>query len=223
MHNVVRYIVARSYKPLLEKYLLRQRSYTYKQTTIRVLPGVFHPGFFCSTSLLLSYIEKLPLQGKTLLEPGAGTGLIAITAAKKGAKVTATDINPEAVRNCRLNALINGVEIEIITSDLFDNIPPTRFDIIAINPPYYKKDPASPAEYAWYCGQDGLYFKKLFSGLYKYMHSNTETLMTLCDGCDIETIMNMAVEKGFEPTLVTKKKNLVETHYLFKLERLVHE
>ena len=53
--------------------------------------------------------------------------------------------------------------IRIIHSDLFDNIPLEAFDIIAINPPYYKKDPHAPAEYAWFCGKKGEYFERLFT------------------------------------------------------------
>ena len=36
----------RFYKPLLQKYLEKERKYRYKDIRISVLPGVFHPGFF---------------------------------------------------------------------------------------------------------------------------------------------------------------------------------
>jgi release factor glutamine methyltransferase len=40
---------------------------------------------------------QFPLKNKHVLELGAGSGLIAIKAAKEGALVTATDINPVAI------------------------------------------------------------------------------------------------------------------------------
>lgn len=81
----------------------------------------------------------MPLKGKKFLELGCGSGLISIAAAKKGARVTASDINPVAVEFLVKNSEENKVEIEVIESDLFNDIPKQPFDIIAINPPYYKK------------------------------------------------------------------------------------
>jgi methylase of polypeptide subunit release factors len=66
--------------------------------------------------------------------------LISIYAAQKGAIVTATDINPVAIEYLRENTRANHVHIDILRSDLFDEIPVRVFDIVAINPPYYKKD-----------------------------------------------------------------------------------
>src|SRR6476620_8158278 len=139
MNTALRHIVAHTYKPLLVKYLSKTRIYRYKDIRLSVAPEVFHPGFFSSTQLLLQYISKLPLQGKRFLEPGCGSGLISILAAKNGAMVTATDINPVAVEYLKKNSSQNKVDLEIIRSDLFNNIPEQQFDIIAINPPYYKK------------------------------------------------------------------------------------
>lgn len=112
--------------------------YRYGNIRLEIPPQVFHPGFFFSTGLLLRYILTLPLQGKRFLELGAGSGLISIQAAKKGAIVTATDINPVAIDCLRRNCDQNNVTAEIILSDLFAVIPEQPFDIIAINPPYYK-------------------------------------------------------------------------------------
>lgn len=74
------------------------------------------------------------LKGENLLELGTGTGFVAIAASKKGKKVTATDINPLAIKACELNSKLNNVYLEIIQSDLFENVK-GKFDIIAFNPP----------------------------------------------------------------------------------------
>src|SRR5690349_19019470 len=159
--------------------------YTYKGIRLVIPPAVFHPGFFFSTRLLLRYIAALPLKNKLLLELGAGSGLIALYAARQGAQVTATDINPVAIQSLEMNRHSNHIPLTVIESDLFTNIPKQAFDIIAINPPYYKKQPGTPAEYAWYCGERGEYFQQLFSGLQPYIHAQSMVLMVLCYGCDL--------------------------------------
>jgi release factor glutamine methyltransferase len=192
--------------------------YTYKGIRLVIPPAVFHPGFFFSTRLLLRYIASLPLKNKLLLELGAGSGLIALYAARQGALVMATDINAVAIQSLAMNSHSNRLPLTIIESDLFTNIPQQAFDIIAINPPYYKKQPRTPAEYAWYCGEQGEYFQQLFSGLQSYMHAQSIVLMVLCDGCDVQMIREMAAANGFQMNCVVEKKNWIETNYIFKIE-----
>src|SRR5689334_11980445 len=97
MRNAIKYFVGATYKPLLVKYLSTTRQYQYNGIKLMIPPEVFHPGFFFSTKLLLKCFDQYILKEKTFLELGAGSGLIAIAAGKKGADVTATDINPIAV------------------------------------------------------------------------------------------------------------------------------
>src|SRR5438128_5400391 len=59
--------------------------------------------------------------GRAVLDFGAGSGLVGIAAAKAGAaSVTASDIDPFAGAAIAANAAINGVAIEVVTSDLSD-------------------------------------------------------------------------------------------------------
>ena len=106
MKAALKYIVAHTYKPLLIKYLSKIRIYKYEDIELEISPEVFHPGFFFSTSILLNLVKQLPLQGKSFLEPGCGSGLISIYAARKGAMVTATDINPVAIEFLKKNARV---------------------------------------------------------------------------------------------------------------------
>jgi release factor glutamine methyltransferase len=218
MKKLIRYIMGRTYRPLLVRYLSKERTYRYRDIRLAVPPQVFHPGFFFSTRLLLNQVKGEALKGKTLLEPGAGSGLLSIAAAKRGASVTATDINRTAVEYLQLNALRNRVPLRIIHSDLFESIPPQPFDYILINPPYYKKRPLTELDHAWYCGEQGEYFSRLFEGIGGYMHPSSKAWMVLCDGCDMDMIQELAAKNGVKLKLVSEKKNLVETNFIFRLQ-----
>ena len=218
MSGLFKYIISKTYKPLLVRYLSGTRSYAWKNLVLQVPSQVFHPGFFSSTRMLLKYIERLPLLNRTLLELGAGSGLISLVAAGRGARVTASDINPTAIKYLNLNAVHNERVLEIIYSDMFDHLPVQQYDIIAINPPYYKKRPVTNLDHAWYCGEKGEYFSRLFSGLHLYIHENSQVLMVLCEGCDLAMIRSFASENGFEMNCVHMKRNLVEMNFIYKIE-----
>lgn len=217
MRTTIKNIVARTYKPILERYLSKKRLYTYGNIKLQIPPEVFHPGFFTSTQFLLQYLKKLSLSGNSFLELGAGSGLISIYVAKQDGKVTATDINPIAVEYLRINRSQNKARINIILSDLFENIPLQQFDIIAINPPYYKKDPQTLLDHAWYCGENGEFFFDLFKQLPKYIHKNSEVLMVLCDGCEIGMIEDAADQNGFKLSCAQKKQSLIEKNFIYKI------
>ena len=217
MRKALKHIVAHTYRPLLARYLAKKRNYRYKDIVLEIPPEVFHPGFFFSTQLLLQYIGSLKLHEKKILELGAGSGLISIFAAKKGANVTASDINPVAVEFLKKNSGNNRVGLEIIQSDLFGDISPQQFDIIAINPPFYKKNPETINDFAWYCGENGEYFQKLFNGLRGYIHNNSNVLMVLSEDCDINMIERFAVIKGFSLQKIITKKAIWEYLYIYKV------
>ena len=83
--------------------------------------------------------ERCSAEGRTprILDICTGTGCIGIAvAALSGVgKVTLSDISPDAVALAHKNAGVNGVDAELIVSDLFDSIT-GKFDIITANPPY---------------------------------------------------------------------------------------
>ncbi|MBL4710023.1 MAG: methyltransferase [Flavobacteriales bacterium] len=200
-------------------YFEKPRKYNYRQIKGIILPGVFYPYFTISTKLLLEFIEDLDLRGKSLLELGCGTGMISTLAAKKGAKVLASDINPAAIENVGLNATKNAVKLELILSDLFEKISQQTFDYIIINPPYYPKAPKNRAEEAWFCGVNFDYFEKLFSQLGDYLDGRSEVYMILSEDCEIEHIKGMADCKQFVFDLELQVKKRGEENYIFRIRR----
>ena len=218
MKKILKYLTGKIYKPLLSKYLSKNRVYTYKDIRLIIPPSVFHPRFFFSTKILLKYISQLDLQKKSFLELGAGSGLISIYAAKKNANVTATDINPVAIEYLKKNQARNNVRLNIISSDLFQSISSQSFDIIAINPPYYKKNSKTNADYAWYCGENGEYFQKLFCGLKQYIHRESIVLMILSEDCDILMITQLALDNNLNLQIMSERKIAWEKNNIYKIK-----
>ncbi|MFB6215986.1 MAG: methyltransferase, partial [Candidatus Aenigmatarchaeota archaeon] len=77
----------------------------------------------------------LDVEGRKCLDIGTGSGILAVTMAKKGAEVVAADINPEALEAARDRADQEDTDIKLVESDLFENIE-EEFDLIVFNPPY---------------------------------------------------------------------------------------
>ncbi|MBA1142305.1 methyltransferase [Mesorhizobium neociceri] len=101
-----------------------------------VRKGVFPPEHFQSWRWISENFP--PFAAKTILEIGCGFGLPGLLLAKAGARsLLACDINPRAVANTLENAARNRINnVEVIESDIFSNIPPSRrFDIILWNYP----------------------------------------------------------------------------------------
>jgi len=85
--------------------------------------------------LMLEALAELSLRGLHVLDMGTGSGILAAYCARRGADVTASDIDVEAIRALQLTSDRMGISIKLITCDLFSKIP-ERFDIVIFNPPY---------------------------------------------------------------------------------------
>ena len=82
--------------------------------------------------LLLPFAEVPP--GRWLLEVGTGSGKVALAAARCGARVVATDLNPHALRGLRNEARSQALEVHVVRTDLARGLG--RFDRVLANPPY---------------------------------------------------------------------------------------
>ncbi len=216
----LRRLVLRLIGPLVQHlakwYFSKPRAYRYKNIKGVVNPGVFYPHWTLSTKLLMQFLEDKDLNQKLFLELGCGTGMISVFAAKKGANVMATDINPKALENAKQNAEMNEVEVECIPSDLFENLKGRTFDFIIINPPYYPKKAETVEEAAWFCGEDFAYFQKLFLQLGDYVQA--QVFMILSEDCQIDQIKSMAAEKGFAMQVLQEKRKWGEMNFVFGVE-----
>lgn len=79
----------------------------------------FGTGHHATTSLILTRLLDMPLLGKSVIDMGTGTAILAILAAMRGAhKVTGIEIDPAAHANAIENIALNGhSEIRLILGD----------------------------------------------------------------------------------------------------------
>lgn len=200
-------------------YYRKPRKYTYNGLEVLVHPEVFPPHLTLSTKILLDFISELNLQNKTFLELGCGSGIIALFAAQKGAKVTASDINKTALDYLQNASKKNHLKVKTVYSNLFDEVSNKHFDYILINPPYYPKHPKNTKEEAWFCGEDFQYFKKLFQQLPNYLSGNNKTFMILSEDCQIAKIKAIANHNNLILQEVLRTKKMGELNFIFQIQQ----
>ena len=96
------------------------------------------------TEILVQQAVAAVSDGDKVLDLCTGSGAVAIAIACEAAKdksisVTATDISEEALEVARLNVRQNKANVNVLKSDLFENVR-GKFNVITANPPYIKTD-----------------------------------------------------------------------------------
>lgn len=98
-------------------------------------PGLaFGTGTHPTTALCLEWLDSLDLEGKTVIDFGCGSGILAIAALKLGAKsAVGIDIDPQAILASRNNAEANGVadRLQLFLSD--DKPVDLKADVVVAN------------------------------------------------------------------------------------------
>ncbi|MEI2617958.1 MAG: 50S ribosomal protein L11 methyltransferase [Thermomicrobiales bacterium] len=91
---------------------------------IHLDPGMaFGTGLHPSTEMCMQFTEELDLNGRDVLDIGAGSGILAIGAIRSGARrATAVEIDPVASRALTQNVSLNEMDaqIEVITAAIED-------------------------------------------------------------------------------------------------------
>jgi len=104
---------------------------------LEVDPGLaFGTGSHPTTRLCMEWLEAHPKPGKTVLDYGCGSGILAMVAKKLGAgSVTGVDIDEQAIESAKLNAERNACEIDFHVPDAFvaSKHGEERFDIVVAN------------------------------------------------------------------------------------------
>ena len=111
----------RYFKPIrLGKHFLIKPTWEKAQTreddvVIEIDPGMaFGTGTHASTVLCLEALEDYVTEGVEVFDIGTGSGILAVAAAKLGARVQAGDIDPLAVKIAKENVRLNKVQDRVL-------------------------------------------------------------------------------------------------------------
>jgi predicted nicotinamide N-methyase len=114
------------------------------------LPPPFWAFAWAGGQALARYLLDHPavVTGRSMLDFGAGSGLVAIAAAKAGAvSVVAAEIDNFAAAAIAANAALNDVEIAVQTADLLDTVN-SGWDIVTAGDVCYER-PMAERAIAW--------------------------------------------------------------------------
>ncbi|MFD6288326.1 HemK2/MTQ2 family protein methyltransferase [Streptomyces sp. NPDC060205] len=172
------------------------------------LPGVYRPQ--ADTHLLATALAAEAVhQATTVLEIGTGTGALALSAASRGAQVTAVDVSRRAVATARLNALRHRLPLQILHGDFTHRTIGRRFDMILANPPYvpspHSAPPAGGPARAWDAGRDGrLVIDRICANAPSLLHPGGILLLVHSAMCGPEATLKRLAAAGLTAETTTR-------------------
>lgn len=95
----------------------------------------FGSGHHATTRMMCRGVRRADVRGRRVLDMGCGTGILAIVAAKCGARhVDAVDIDPWSVESCRRSIALSGVEDRVTPVEgTVAEVASERYDMILAN------------------------------------------------------------------------------------------
>lgn len=136
------------------------------------------------TEVLVEEVIRIAkkINAKKILDLCTGSGAIAVSLAKyiENSQITATDISEKALEIAEINAKKQQVDKQIafLPSNLFEELPKEKYDMIVSNPPYIKKEVIKTLDkevqkephIALDGGQDGLdFYRKIIHHSYEFL------------------------------------------------------
>ena len=109
------------------------------------VPPPFWAFAWAGGQALARYLLDNPalVAGKSVVDLGSGSGLTAIAAKLAGAaRVVASDIDALALASVRVNAALNGVEVETTREDLLARAPDT-WEVVLVGDLFYERELAA--------------------------------------------------------------------------------
>ena len=190
-------------KKFLEKAKSRKKPlvFTIEGRQIIVNPGVFPPA--TDTKLLASNVQVS--KGDHIIDMTTGSGIIPVIAGLQGASGYAVDINPQAVENARQNVKKYKVDINVIESDLFSNVPIDKFDAVFANGPFFEGEIIDPMDYACYGARD--FIENLFKGIVEHLKPKGKLLIVVSEWAELDHLEKTAVKNGLLAKVIDKRKS----------------
>ncbi|MBI3006620.1 MAG: class I SAM-dependent methyltransferase [Ignavibacteriales bacterium] len=182
-----------------------------------IAPSVLHPRIFKSGRVFADFLLTINLKGKRVLDMGTGSGILALTAAARGAAVTATDVNTTAAQCARDNFQRNGFGGAITTTEgyLFKPLINRDFDIIVFNPPYLTRKPDTH-ELALYGGDQLALLREFAFSAHGHLKPEGFILLIVSTDSNMDMVLNIFREQNYRPIPVHKVKTLFEDFFVFK-------
>ena len=173
--------------------------------------------------LTLKEIKKMNLANPKILDLCTGSGAIGLTLKSHlpSSEVTLSDISKDALMVANKNKNELNLDVNIIESDLFKNIP-GKFDVIISNPPYVMTNEILPKDVlyephlALYSGPKGIdHIEEIFKNIKS--HLNNKYLIALEINEKSEPDITNLIKTYFEKNINYKfMKDLAgKTRYLF--------
>ncbi|WP_458756805.1 50S ribosomal protein L11 methyltransferase [Afipia sp. TerB] len=201
----------------------RTRTVRVNDLKLIVPPSVFHPGIFITSRIFSSFLRTLDLTGKTVVEIGTGSGILALSAAKAGARsVVALDINPAAVGAARDNATLNsmGATVSARVSDLLSAAAAhERFDVIISSPPSFSGEPRDMADRAWHAGPLYRDITSLFDQAHRHLSNDGVVYILLSSDTDVALMESLARKAGFDWEEIARHSIWVEAFMIYRLHK----
>ena len=156
-------------------------------------------------SLREQITEGLIVEGRSVLEIGTGTGLLAVLSLRCDAKsVVATDVNPAAVANARYNAAMlapqGEIDVRAVPSDSLNAFSvigeDEKFDLIISNPPWEDGSIEAPLDHAFYDPRFEL-MDTLLDGLPSHLTSGGRCLLAYGHRPALERLKEQCESRGF--------------------------
>src|SRR5947209_6630491 len=148
-------LLAVPHAPEIRLYLADEATALWEKTEEELgeigLPPPFWAFAWAGGQALARYLLDHPqvVAGQGVVDFAAGSGIVAIAAAKAGAaRVLAADIDPFCEAAVALNAEANGVAVAFTADDLLDAAPPAWADVILAGDICYEK-PLAARVMAW--------------------------------------------------------------------------
>jgi len=173
-------------------------------------------------SYLLEKQVKRYSKNRKVLDIGSGSGVQAIAAISSGAKsVTATDIDKVSIFHLKKLTRDNNHKINIIKSNLFNNIKKKdKFDLIIFNPPYLPEDKREDKESrrATTGGKEGdEIIIRFFKQVKPHMNNNAIILLLLSSLTPKDKIKILLSKLNLKYKIISREKLFFETLEVWKI------
>lgn len=158
------------------------------------------------------FAENLKVQKtETVLDMGAGCGILGILAAEKANGVVAVDVNPYAVRCAKENAKLNHVQNKIyyVQGDLFTPLSAGfKFDVVLFNAPYLPADEDETESWigrAWAGGATGRQvIGRFITEAPNYLKQSGRVLLMQSTLADVDETLRRFADYGMSARVVAE-------------------